>query len=956
MNKYFRKTLAFVVALSIVLSGSSFGFAAKGNIPSKPFIIHETKSSENISGGVIHDNILKFTAKGWWNVNVLKVDLNNQYTELKTLFNKNGISSTDKVSNMVKDSGALAGINADFFNYKPIPNPLGTAINDGEIISSPISKEYNPTPTFVLDKDKNPCITFMDRRMAVKSSASNEEVILSAINKASVSYDEVILYNKHWGKNSIGNTLHPDLIEVVVEDSVVTDVRMGQEPVTIPENGYIIVGRDRVQERLLNNFHVGDTVELNLTATPAFESIKMAVGGGSIVLKDGVITNSNPNIPAGENPRTGIGITQDGNTLLLATIDGRDSSFKGVDQATFAQIFKDLGAYNVISMDGGGSTTMVINPKDGSGPNVVNKPSDGGERKVISGVGVFSDAPQGSLASIELSTDDTNMFANTSRKLYLKGYDENYNPVNIDTSMATFKVEGVTGEFNENSFKATKPGVAKITADYMGITDTLEIKVLDKVRDVTATIGQFYADINSQRNLGKFFGKDKEGYKAEIYPEDIKFTVTGDIGWIENGTFYSGAKPGAGGITATIGNGVENILVTVGNSEGVPVESFENIDTLQFTSWPKFVTGSTSLHNEAKEGASSLKLQYDFTQGEGTRAAYVKLLKNGQEGLPIPGAPKQLGLWVYGDGSGGWLRGDIKDSTGKLHKVDFADSVNWTGWKYVTCNIPSGVSYPISIDRIYLAEIDSLKKNAGEIYLDGLVALYPAKSESVISLPLPTTLVDDNNKAEKKQKGGFSFAVTTIPANLDKVVGYKASNKIKEKVNAHNGSIFFGETSKEFKKGLKTITNGFNIEVAKGYKPYKYKNVLFIKADASKKGLRASNPEQWLWLQHDLENSTEKNIVLILNSPISSFTDKLEAELLHSTLCDAKQSGKNIWVVQPGNGSSTDLQDGIRYIQINTKPVVNPKDIYDLSIAEFVVNGDNITYQIKPIFAQPQIK
>lgn len=955
MNKSFKKALVFLVVLSIVLSSSSFGFAARRNTPINPFVIHETKSSENISSGVIHENILKFTAKGWWNINILKVDLNNQYTELKTLFSKNGISSTDKVSNMVKDSGALAGINADFFNYKPIPNPLGTAINDGEIISSPISKEYNPTPTFVLDKNKNPYITFLDRRMAVKSSASSEEVILSAINKASVNYGEVILYNKHWRKNSIGNTLHPDLIEVVVQDNVVTDLRIGQEPVSIPENGYIIVGRDRVQERLLNNFHIGDTVELNLTATPDFESIKMAVGGGSIILKDGVITNSNPNIPAGENPRTGVGITQDGKTLLLVTIDGRDSSFKGVNQATFAQIFKELGAYNVISMDGGGSTAMVINPKDDNKPKVINKPSDGGERKVISGVGVFSNAPQGTLASIKLSTDDTKMFANTSRKLYLKGYDENYNPVNIDMGMATFKVEGVTGEFNGNSFKATKPGTAKITVDYMGITDTLEIKVLDKVKDVTTTLGQFYVDINSQRNLGKFFGKDKEGFKAEIYPEDIKFTVTGDIGWVENGAFYSGAKPGAGGITATIGDGIENILVTVGNSEGVLVESFENIDTLQFTSWPEFVTGSTSLHNEAKEGTSSLKLQYDFTQGEGTRAAYVKLLQNGQEGLALQGVPKKLGLWIYGDSSGGWLRGDIKDSTGKYHKVDFAKRVDWNGWKYVTGDIPSEVTYPISINRIYLAEIDSLKKYAGEIYFDGLVALYPAKFDSVV-LPLSTTLVDANNKAEKKQKGGFSFAVTTVPTDLDKIVGYKASDKIKEKVNAHNGSIFFGETSDEFKKGLKTITNGLNIEVAKGYKPYVYNNILFIKANSSSNSLRASNPEQWLWLKHDLEKSAEKNIVLILKSPVDNFTDRLEAELLHNTLCEAKQSGKNIWVVQGGNGSSTDLRDGIRYIQINTKPVVNPKDIYDLRIAEFVVNGDNITYQIKPIFAQPQIK
>ncbi len=56
----------------------------------------------------------------------------------------------------------------------------------------------------------------------------------------------------------------------------------------------------------------------------------------------------------------------------------------------YLQLFlKIQGAYNAINLDGGGSTTMAIKPVDEQVTKVVNKPSEGGERRVVNGVGVF---------------------------------------------------------------------------------------------------------------------------------------------------------------------------------------------------------------------------------------------------------------------------------------------------------------------------------------------------------------------------------------------------------------------------------------------------------------------------------------------------------------------------------------------------------------------------------------
>jgi exopolysaccharide biosynthesis protein len=47
-----------------------------------------------------------------------------------------------------------------------------------------------------------------------------------------------------------------------------------------------------------------------------------------------------------------------------------------------ADVFLDFGVKDAVNMDGGGSTTFVVD--FGAGPEVVNRPSDGGQRPVFS--------------------------------------------------------------------------------------------------------------------------------------------------------------------------------------------------------------------------------------------------------------------------------------------------------------------------------------------------------------------------------------------------------------------------------------------------------------------------------------------------------------------------------------------------------------------------------------------
>jgi exopolysaccharide biosynthesis protein len=76
------------------------------------------------------------------------------------------------------------------------------------------------------------------------------------------------------------------------------------------------------------------------------------------------------------NPRTIAGADTQGRTLLV-TADGRQTTALGLSIKESADVARSLGMVDAINLDGGGSTTMVVNGQ------VVNSPSDAaGQRPV----------------------------------------------------------------------------------------------------------------------------------------------------------------------------------------------------------------------------------------------------------------------------------------------------------------------------------------------------------------------------------------------------------------------------------------------------------------------------------------------------------------------------------------------------------------------------------------------
>lgn len=127
-------------------------------------------------------------------------------------------------------------------------------------------------------------------------------------------------------------------------------------------------------------------VEIGYIASKA----KYAVAGTRMLVENGEVVEG---LDSHElDPRTTAGVDKKGHTLIFVIVDGRQSGYsKGITLKEIAQILIENGAQSALELDGGGSSTLVVNP-DGS-PTVLNSPIHRGipgtERPVANHIGFY---------------------------------------------------------------------------------------------------------------------------------------------------------------------------------------------------------------------------------------------------------------------------------------------------------------------------------------------------------------------------------------------------------------------------------------------------------------------------------------------------------------------------------------------------------------------------------------
>lgn len=382
--------LAFVLAVSAALSvGAVDQPRPAGRFPVAPGIVREVHQA-NTSRGPLAIQLLRFRLD----------DARVTLTPELGLGRLPGKEPTHRMLRRLGDN-AVAGVNGTFRDSYPGPEgqPEGLFIRDRIYFSEPEKKGREWRAGIALFEDG----TYEVGKPAfsgVMVQPDGVEVKISAVNrfpaqprKGFEDETEVVLLTPAFGATS---RIPSGTTELVlrpvgkVRPTMDFTARLAGLSTTgntaIPSDGVVIAASGQLGRRFANlKPGVELTVRLRFSL-PDWEQARHAFVAGPLIVRDGKVTPEpdwydegfGPYHNTNGHPRTIIGFTADGETLLV-TADGRQPGYStGLTTAEAAELMVRLGAEDAVMLDGGGSTTMAV---DGL---VWNRPSDAGGPRSVS--------------------------------------------------------------------------------------------------------------------------------------------------------------------------------------------------------------------------------------------------------------------------------------------------------------------------------------------------------------------------------------------------------------------------------------------------------------------------------------------------------------------------------------------------------------------------------------------
>lgn len=297
----------------------------------------------------------------------------------------------ETVTEMVKRTGAVAGINADFFPFTA--DPLGAMVREGEIFSRPdprrslmawgehsaVFTRLNWSAKAVVGPDRFITINGLNEECGENQVVLSTNAAAKSLASAPCIHLVLRVEEGKWAPTSKREAA----VERVVE---------GEAELTV-EPGYVVLtGRgSRVTE--LRSIAAGTKLTIDMqTVGVDWRIYKHVVSGGPNLLTKGKVDISaepegfKGGFETNRHPRTALGRNAQGDIFLVA-VDGRQSMSVGATLEELASIMAKLGCSDAINLDGGGSTAINV------GGLTLNRPSDGTERKVANAVLIFAEKP-----------------------------------------------------------------------------------------------------------------------------------------------------------------------------------------------------------------------------------------------------------------------------------------------------------------------------------------------------------------------------------------------------------------------------------------------------------------------------------------------------------------------------------------------------------------------------------
>lgn len=408
----------------------------------------------------------------------------------------------------------------------------------------------------------------------------------------------------------------------------VAEIRHSNGRGTLGNYDLAIVSR----ESYLDQLAVGDDLKLNYSWVfdPDGQAVKplieQAVGGNMLVMRHGQITEQNywDSYNTMVYSRSAYGISKDGNTLYMLTIDkSQDLTYGnsvGCTTADMCDIVRHLGVWNLVNVDAGGSAELMV---DGG---IINVTTEGKPRAVGNGWMVFNTAPDDEKEVASLAFYDVELTAPAGAKFSPRVIAFNRYGTVLDNDFKgyTISADASLGTGSGNVLQTVgeaKSGLVTISAGE-GISATKELTIVTStpsLKRAAVVLDNLHSyPIEVTTTLGKA--------EYEFNPALVNWTSDRpDVAFVdENGTIQAVAN-GTATINGKLFDMDQNITVSVENAATLTIPVAD-----KWTDWtPKSASGIKNL-TVGEDGT----LSYTYSSVRGR--SWVSLTKaTTLYGLPV---------------------------------------------------------------------------------------------------------------------------------------------------------------------------------------------------------------------------------------------------------------------------------------------------------------------------------
>ena len=303
------------------------------------------------------------------------------------IFAGSGAEAREEVSSLVNRTGAIAGLNGDFFPTSG--EPLGAMVRDGQLLSRPFPGRaafgwgpgtsafgnlewsgtatvdgLDPLPLNGLNEDVAP-----DRLVLFTEAAAEARAPLPNVY--------LVVRMETVGFTPTGTTR-----------GVLAEVVRNQPSLRVPPGHSILVMGGNRASQLSRAIEAGNVQIRMQTSGMDWSRIDNVIGGGPSLLRGGQLNvdfetaSFNRSFSETRHPRTAVGRTAEGD-LWFVVIDGRQPMSAGASLVETANVLRALGCVDAINLDGGGSSTLSLFGQ------ALNRPSDGRERRISNAILLF---------------------------------------------------------------------------------------------------------------------------------------------------------------------------------------------------------------------------------------------------------------------------------------------------------------------------------------------------------------------------------------------------------------------------------------------------------------------------------------------------------------------------------------------------------------------------------------